>query len=134
MKAITTRYLGPTETRGARIRASEGDGRSVTVPWDYSLDTEANHIAAARELCVRMGWAGALASGWQLGGTYVHTFAPSGIAAFDALGTTDYPPFADRKPAGAIEPYVVGRCRACGTLKSFPESMWREHTGRFPHG
>ena len=64
MKAITTRYRGPTDTRGARITASDQDGNRVSIsyPHDKREGQEA-HFAAARELCDRMQWHGKLAGG-----------------------------------------------------------------------
>lgn len=44
--AVTTRYAGPTNTRGARIFARSVAG-TKTVPWNRELDTFANHEAAA---------------------------------------------------------------------------------------
>lgn len=55
--AITTRYRGATKSNGARILASCADGR-IHVPWDYALDPEANHLAAARALVRRLEWSG----------------------------------------------------------------------------
>lgn len=46
---IRTKYLGPTNTRGARIKAWAGD-RSVTIPYPYELNTEDAHMAAADKL------------------------------------------------------------------------------------
>ena len=51
---IVTKYLGPTDHRGSRIKAThKRDSETMwqaTVPWDHSLDAEANHQAAAEEL------------------------------------------------------------------------------------
>lgn len=47
--SIRTRKLIATDTLGARVRAT-GYGTSVTVPWDYELDSEAMHAYAARRL------------------------------------------------------------------------------------
>ncbi len=47
MKAIRTKYFGPTDTRGARFQADDGEGNRVTVSYDYALDSGANHGAAA---------------------------------------------------------------------------------------
>lgn len=55
MQAIKTRYCGPTDTKGSRIRAS-CDGGSVSVPYDSALDTDANHYAAVKKLCDKLGW------------------------------------------------------------------------------
>ena len=53
--AIFTRYLGPTNTKGSRIKAS-ARGLSVTVPLDYALDLVERHEKAARELLAKLGW------------------------------------------------------------------------------
>lgn len=45
MQAIQTKYLGPTNTRGSRIKATCWL-TSVTVSWDYSANFEENHTAA----------------------------------------------------------------------------------------
>lgn len=46
MLAIHTRYLGPSNVRGARIKAYTSDGRSVTVPYAHEFDAlNAHHIA-----------------------------------------------------------------------------------------
>jgi len=52
---ITTKYLGPTNYRGGRIRAT-GPRDSVTVSWDHALEPFANHRLAAESLAVSMGW------------------------------------------------------------------------------
>lgn len=54
-QAIVTRYLGPTDHRGARVKASAQAG-SVTVSWDDALDTDQNHERAAMALAKRYGW------------------------------------------------------------------------------
>lgn len=46
---IRTRYIGPTDTKGARIRATDGV-RQVTIPYPYELDTEDAHAEAAAKL------------------------------------------------------------------------------------
>ncbi len=55
MQAIVTKYLGPTNNRGARVKAT-ADAGSVTVSWDYTLNSDGNHDGAARELAKRLGW------------------------------------------------------------------------------
>lgn len=44
MLAITTRYLSPTNKRGARIKA-EVNGYTATVPYDYALSDLDRHYA-----------------------------------------------------------------------------------------
>ena len=61
MKAITTRYIGATERRPARILASDQDGNRVTVPTDGDSPFPYTdwHHAAAVALCHKMQWPGA---------------------------------------------------------------------------
>ena len=61
-QAIETRYLGPTNTKGGRIKATAWAG-SVTVGYDHALNTDGNHKAAADALIAKMGWAGTFAQG-----------------------------------------------------------------------
>lgn len=56
---ITTRYSGPTDTRGSRIVAT-GHGRQLTVPYDYALNATGNHEAAALALAKVLGYNGDL--------------------------------------------------------------------------
>ena len=56
-QAISTRYLGPTNHRGARIAASCEAGRLV-LGWDDGLDVFANHQKAALALAAKLGWKG----------------------------------------------------------------------------
>ena len=55
MQAIRTRYHGPTNTRGSSFSAQCEGGR-VVVPYDYALNTDENHLKAARALCAKLGW------------------------------------------------------------------------------
>lgn len=52
---ITTKFLGPTDTKGSRIKATiNGVNISKTVGYDYALNSLDNHAAAA--LFVLSGW------------------------------------------------------------------------------
>jgi hypothetical protein len=53
MQAIVTKYIGPTKTKGARIKATSCGSFSVTVPFDYEGN---EHEVAARELCKKLKW------------------------------------------------------------------------------
>ena len=64
MKAIRTRYLSPTNFKGGRIKASDGDGNFITLSYDHSLDTAENHEKTAHTLCSKMDWTGELKGGW----------------------------------------------------------------------
>lgn len=59
-QAISTKYHGPTNFRGARVTAYAQAGK-VTLCWDYALDIVPNHEAAARALATKYGW------GWENG-------------------------------------------------------------------
>jgi hypothetical protein len=63
MKAIQTKYLGPTNTKGSRIKAYDCDNNAVTVSYDYSLNSEGNHHKAAIALAEKMGWKGNISGG-----------------------------------------------------------------------
>jgi hypothetical protein len=62
MKAILTKYLGPTDHRGSRVKASDGDN-SVILPWRSEWDHNGNHDTAAIALCRRLEWGGKLCRG-----------------------------------------------------------------------
>jgi hypothetical protein len=48
VRICTTKYFGPTETRGSRVKATHVTTRkSVTLPWDHALDSHDNHATAA---------------------------------------------------------------------------------------
>lgn len=64
MQAIQTRYFGPTNMRGSRIKAfSEAFPRGVTVPFEHAIGIEGNHDAAARAFIKAHEWYGSWARG-----------------------------------------------------------------------
>lgn len=73
MKAIETKYLGPTDGRGARIKAWDSDNNQVTIPYPYELSGEDVHRKAAEALCAKMNWPGQLVGGATKRG-YVFVF------------------------------------------------------------
>lgn len=75
MKAITTKYLPATNTKGARIAAFDGDENRVTISYPHELSGVHVHLKAVRALCEKMEWKGTLHSGWQKPGVYVHVFS-----------------------------------------------------------
>ena len=62
MKAIQTKFIGPSETRGARVKAWI-ENIPVVLPWDHALEVVDNHGAAARKLAERLRWNGRLVGG-----------------------------------------------------------------------
>jgi hypothetical protein len=55
MQAIITKWIGPTDHRGDRIKATAAAG-SVTVPYKGGTDTLNAHQIAAAALCEKFGW------------------------------------------------------------------------------
>jgi hypothetical protein len=63
MKAIRTRYLGATNVKGSRIKADDGDGNSLTIPYPHELSGDRVHYEAAKLLCNKMNWSNDLVGG-----------------------------------------------------------------------
>jgi hypothetical protein len=56
MQAIQTRYIGPTNTRGSRIKAWCAAG-SLTIPYPYEVNSgQPCHRKAAEALREKLGW------------------------------------------------------------------------------
>jgi len=72
-QAIVTKFHGPTNHRGARVKAAAAAG-SVTVSWDYALGIEENHRAAAKALAQKYGWPLDMAGGGLPGSGYVFVY------------------------------------------------------------
>lgn len=67
MQAIETKYLCPTNFKGARIKASAQAG-SVTVPYEHrGVDEE--HDQALKALVIKLEWWGVWARGAKVDGT-----------------------------------------------------------------
>ncbi len=61
-QAIETKFIRASGVRGPRIKASAWGG-SITIGYDYALDVQDNHKAAADALIAKMGWNGTYAQG-----------------------------------------------------------------------
>jgi hypothetical protein len=74
MQAIQTRYLCPTNSRGARIKASCAAG-SITISYPHG---QAVHRKAAEALVTKLGWVdpyyGGLLGGCLPNGDYCFVF------------------------------------------------------------
>lgn len=55
MQAITTKYIDPTSTHGARIKATCTDG-SLSIPYPRELTGEDAFAKAAMALVRKLGW------------------------------------------------------------------------------
>ena len=88
MQAIITKYIGPTNSRGARIKAECARGK-IFFSYPYELSGEAVHRAAVYELVHRFTeedakqcgapkhrnpWLRAFVTGQIPSGEYVHVF------------------------------------------------------------
>ncbi len=76
MKAIETKFIGPSNVRGSRYAATDSDGNRVILSADHSLRSDMNHRRAAEALRDKMGWKGELVSG---GTKYGETFVFSAV-------------------------------------------------------
>lgn len=110
MKAITTKYHGPTNTRGARYSATDNDGHKVTVSIDYALSSEGNHNAVALAFCKKMNWQGELAVG-SLANEHVYVF----IESWNRLSTEERPGMAALRDQirHAVNPVTKSYLSAC---------------------
>lgn len=55
MQAITTKFIGPTNHRGSRIRAKCA-AKTIYVPYEHALSEDMNHSSAAECLVEAMEW------------------------------------------------------------------------------
>jgi len=74
MKAIRTTYLGPTNTKPGRIKASTGE-QSIIVSYSHDLTSSDEHGRAARKLADKFKWKGELIGGGFPDGSMVWVFA-----------------------------------------------------------
>lgn len=76
MQAIITKFHGPTNTRGPRVKARAWAG-SVTVAYQHGLGDEGSHKAAAQALADKLGLKGKLImGGMPEGNGFAFVFAP----------------------------------------------------------
>lgn len=63
-QCIKTKYMPPTNHKGARI-AAYWDGGRKEYPYDYGLNASDNHTAAAAQLAAHLGWTLSGKYGWH---------------------------------------------------------------------
>ena len=57
MQYVKTKYLGATDFRGSRIKATLSYGKiSLTMGYDCALNSTENHEMAFLALCEQVGW------------------------------------------------------------------------------
>lgn len=72
-QAIITKYMGPTDFRGSRVKATAEAG-SITIGWDDALNVDGNHLKAAKALQAKFGWTDDLIGGsYKNGYVFVQT-------------------------------------------------------------
>lgn len=81
MQTINTKYIGPTNTKGSRIKATHsGKSLSVTLSYDYGLNADENHLQAAKVLRDKLGWKNQFYGGSnQSGDGYVFVIPDRGM-------------------------------------------------------
>lgn len=87
-QAIETKFYGPTNGSGSRIRAKAWAG-SMRTHYNHALNAEQNHIAAAKAFAEKMEWDGLWIGGGRADGRgYVFvnvTNNPAAIANADTM-------------------------------------------------
>lgn len=74
-QAIVTKFFGPTNSKGSRIKASCEAG-SIWFEYNHRYNSDQNHMLAVLSLLRKLGWKG----WWTVGGT------PTGCVAVDHSG------------------------------------------------
>jgi len=106
MKAITTKYIGATDTKPSRIKASASGECSITIPYEGEFDGDGAFRKAADALCAKYDWNPKgkhyLASGGTETG-FVFVFVP----VQEAKPEKPYMPIKDRPSIGTIYDSIV---------------------------
>ena len=64
MQAIETKYLGATNYKGSRIKAThQGNAHSVTLGYNHALNLDENHHECAKALMRKLKWEGEMHGG-----------------------------------------------------------------------
>lgn len=92
-QSIETKYMPPTSSRGARIKATTSQGATITVTCGQEKTDEMEHVKALTELVNKLGWhgewhGGAVKGGarvWVRGTCSVIINAPEPTMTLDAL-------------------------------------------------
>lgn len=72
MKAIVTKYHGPTDTKPSHFSATAEGCKRMVFSYNYNMDAAANHHYAAIRFQREMEWSGTLVSGSLPDGRYAH--------------------------------------------------------------
>ena len=77
-QTITTKYHGPTNTKGSRVSATTSSGVRIYRRVDNAYTVDENHFMAAEELKKKLEWKGIMHAGGLKTG-YVFVFQGGGI-------------------------------------------------------
>lgn len=79
MKAIRTKYFGPTNTKGARIKVWAEDNKAKFADYDYARDLADQCEDIAEGYACRLGWLtdGIVIHSGSIADGYVHVLARS---------------------------------------------------------
>ena len=78
MKALVTRYHGPTNTLGARISVRAAGCKPIFYNFDYAAKDEGGRFNAASQYCYDIGWHCAVSSRGEM---------PNGDVVFTLKGS-----------------------------------------------
>lgn len=81
-QAIVTKYIGPTNTRPGRVKAT-CDAATKTFDWNHAWNVERNHTEAARKLADSLSWYGTWSGGAMPGAGYAFVLTDDLYARFD---------------------------------------------------
>lgn len=119
MKAIQTKYLGVTDTKPSRIKASAEGVRPATYTADYldqlaDLDHLNRHERAAHCFALSRNWPTSLVCGGLPDGTYAHCFLP------------------EEKPLDKLQQHVTGKieqgeAKPVAEIPALPETDNQKH-------
>lgn len=92
-QSIVTKYVRPTNTRGARVKATASGGASITINYGHEKNDEMEHVKALTELVNKLGWHGEWHGGagararrvWVCNSYSVTINAPEPTMSLDAL-------------------------------------------------
>lgn len=126
MIAITTRFLGPTNTKGARIVAETANGHRIVRPYDCAGSSTARHAQVACELARSLQWSPEVLfeGGTKNGSVFVFAGSPcwnveDGSASVETSAARDLMSIGNREGltygewlAAARVPSTPGRAKA----------------------
>ena len=75
MQTIQTKFLSVTDTKGARIKATNSGGtKSIIISYPFECDVKGAHAKAAIMLRGKLGWEGEMIQGTLSNGANVFIF------------------------------------------------------------